>query len=42
MPEFVHDEEAAEVAGRMGHAPNRGRLGDVSAGAYLSECCQDV
>jgi hypothetical protein len=36
MPESVLDEKAAEVAGRMGDAPNRGRRGNVSAGAYLS------
>jgi aryl-alcohol dehydrogenase-like predicted oxidoreductase len=26
----------------MGDAPNRGRRGNVSAGAYLSECWHDV
>jgi hypothetical protein len=42
MPESAHDEEAMEVAGRMGDAPSRGRLGNVSAVAYLSECRHDV
>ena len=43
MPEPAHDDEAMEVAGRMGNAPSRGRLGDdVSAAAYLSECRHDV
>src|SRR5207249_10032203 len=42
MPEPAHDDEAMEVAGRMGNAPSRGRLGNVSAVAYLSECRHDV
>jgi hypothetical protein len=42
MPEFVHDEETSEVPGRMGDAPNCGRLGNESGGAYLSECWHDV